>query len=458
MSVSALKKKTLAQAAAAVVVVALVGGGYVGPMCSYSTMLEQSRSFIENFINQNMIAADATPFSVDLYEDDIGLFSHDVTFIATDGDVKLKVPVKISVTYGGYDYDIDLVQATINDANAIKSFDLNTLTALNLSASYSLCQDKGQVQLSASYLNDDVSLYALAEYQKYLREHISDEQEQNYDGANFPSFENGIEGAVAQLKERIAYKPVGTMNMQLGFDQDENFTLDFTLDHALSNYASISELSYHSQTQGFLQLKNIGRNDLSFKRFALLGMSPMVVEDVTFKSEGSRPNKAGVFNLPYELKIGSARLLKNLNFTGTIAGLSLSTLNSPEEALSNFSTFLPHPVTVSVDPGSRFDYVTMVRPDEYSKAEQQQLSVELSGHESIEVKDWEYGQYLDLTAQGDVTVNTDVSLITGRSLLPLMPLFEQFKVNKDGTSHGTIDFHSGRPDEMTTITVNGNKI
>ena len=52
----ALKKKTLAQAIAAVAVVAVVGGGYVVPMCSYGTMMEQSRSFVENFINQNMIA------------------------------------------------------------------------------------------------------------------------------------------------------------------------------------------------------------------------------------------------------------------------------------------------------------------------------------------------------------------------------------------------------------------
>lgn len=450
----ALKKKTLAQAIAAVAVVAVVGGGYVVPMCSYGTMMEQSRSFVENFINQNMIAEGETPVSVALYEDDIGLFSHDVTFVATDGNVKLKIPFTVSINYGGYDFAIDLVNATINDANAIKSFDLTTLTALNLTGSYSLCNDKGVAQFSASYLNDDVSLYALAEYQKYLREHVADE---NNAEPNFPSFEEGMDGAVNQIKERIAYKPVGTMSLNLGFDQDENFTLDFTLDHILSNYASVSDLSYHSETQGFFDLKKIGRNDLAIGRFSMLGMSPMIVEDLVFKSEGTRPSKQGIFNLPYELKVGSARLLKNLHFTGTIEGLSLNTFNSPEEALNNFGEFLPNPVTIKVDQGSRFDYVTMVRPDEYSKAEQKQVPVELTGSETLEAKDFEYGQYLDITASGEVKVGADVNLITGRSLLSLVPLFEQFTV-KDGVSKGTIEYHSGRPDELTVITVNGNKI
>lgn len=450
----ALKKKTLAQAIAAVAVVAVVGGGYVVPMCSYGTMMEQSRSFVENFINQNMIAEGENPVSVALYEDDIGLFSHDVTFVATDGDVKVKVPFTVSLNYGGYDFAIDLVQATINDANAIKSFDLTTLTALNLTGSYSLWNDQGLAQFSASYLNDDVSLYALAEYQKYLREHVSDETSYEPD---FPSFEAGMVGAVNQIKERIGYKPVGTVSLNLGFDQEENFTLDFTLDHILSNYAAVSDLSYHSETQGFFELTDIGRNDLAISRFSMLGMSPMIVEDIVFKSEGTRPSKQGIFNLPYELKVGSARLLKNLHFTGTLEGLSLKTFNSPEQALESFGEFLPHPVTIKVDQGSRFDYVTMVRPDQYSKAEQKQVPVEIAGSETLEVKDIEYGQYLDMTATGEVKVGADVNLITGRSLMSLAPLFAQFKV-KDGVSQGTIEYRSGRPDEPTVITVNGNKI
>ena len=450
----ALKKKTLAQAIAALAVVAVVGSGYVVPMCSYSTLKEQSRSFVENFINQNMIAAGETPVSVDLYEDDIGLFSHDVTFIATDGNVKVKIPVTIGINYGGYDFALDLVNATINDANAIKSFDLTTLTALHLNGSYSLWNDQGLAQFSASYLNDDVSLYALAEYQKYLREHVADETTAEPD---FPSFEAGVDGAVNQIKERIGYKPVGTISLNLGFDQDENFKLDFTLDHILSNYASVSGLSYHSETQGFFELKNIGRNDLAISRFSMLGRSPMIVEDIVFKSEGTRPSSQGIFNLPYELKIGSARLLKDLHFTGTLEGLSLTTFNSPEQALDDLGAFLPHPVTIKVDPGSRFDYVTMVRPDKYSKAEQVQVPVELSGSETLEVKDMEYGQYLDINASGAVKVGADVSLITGRSLQSLVPLFEQFTV-KEGVSQATIEYHSGRPDETTVITVNGNKI
>ena len=402
----ALKKKTLAQAIAAVAVVAVVGGGYVVPMCSYGTMMEQSRSFVENFINQNMIAEGENPVSVALYEDDIGLFSHDVTFVATDGDVKVKVPFTVSLNYGGYDFAIDLVQATINDANAIKSFDLTTLTALNLTGSYSLWNDQGLAQFSASYLNDDVS---------------------------------GMVGAVNQIKERIGYKPVGTVSLNLGFDQEENFTLDFTLDHILSNYAAVSDLSYHSETQGFFELTDIGRNDLAISRFSMLGMSPMIVEDIVFKSEGTRPSKQGIFNLPYELKVGSARLLKNLHFTGTLEGLSLKTFNSPEQALESFGEFLPHPVTIKVDQGSRFDYVTMVRPDQYSKAEQKQVPVEIAGSETLEVKDIEYGQYLDMTAIGEVKVGADVNLITGRSLMSLAPLFAQFKV-KDGVSQGTIEY------------------
>lgn len=458
MSVSALKKKTLAQAAAAVVVVAVLGGGYVAPMCSYGTMVDQSRSFVENFINQHMIAEGNKTFSVDLYEDDFGLFSHDITFIATDGDVKIKIPVTISLNYGGYDFDVDLIHATINDANALKSFDLTTLTALELKGDFSLCSDKGNVYFKTSYLNDDVSLYALAEYQKYLREHVASEQV-DQDEKPFPSFENGIEGAVEQLKERIAYKPVGTLSMQLAFDTQENFKTDLTVDHFLSNYAALSELSYHSETKGLTEIVDLGRNDLSLRRFALLGMAPMVAEDISLKSQSSRPNKQGIFDLAYEFKVGAARQLQNLNLTGKVSGLHLDTINNPEVILADLKSFFPQPMTISVDKGSRFDYVTLVRPDEYSQAEQKTVSVTVDGSEVLEVKEGgPYGDYLDIGITANVGADTDVTLICGRSLLPMMPLFEHFKVSKDGSSQGTIVYQSGRPDEPETMTVNGVKI
>lgn len=458
MAVSALKKKTIAKVITAVGAVMLVVGGYGVPMCSYGTLVEQSRSMVENFINQTMVGAGAQKFSVDFYEDDFGLFSHDLTFIATDGDVKVKIPLKVSINFGGYDFEADLVHATINDGNAIKSFELNTLTAVSLKGSYSLFTENGSAQLDASYLNDDVSLYTLAEYQKYLRQQMAGGDPKSSPNPEFADLAPNLDQAVTQIKERIGYKPVGTMSVNLGFDLAENFTVDFTVDHLLAHYAAVTELNYYSETQGFFELKNIGRNDLTVKRFSLLGFAPTVVEDLTLKTQSSHPSKQGYFDLPYELKIGSARQLKNLSFSGELANVNMQMFQAPEAVLFDLTKLLPQPLTLTVDPGSHFDFVTMVKPDEYHGPEAQQVAFKVDGSATFSaLDDGAYGQYIDVVSHANVSANTNVQLITDRAMLPFAPLFAQFKV-KDGVSTAVIDVHSGKPSEPTSISVNNNKL
>lgn len=168
-----LGKGTIAGLSVLAVAVLVAGGGYAVSMAKYADMLGQAKTALEQDINDTLGLGkyDSNRVSVDLYEEQTGFFNHDLMFVATDGQNKVKVPLTVGIRYAGYDFELDLVNATVDDQNLLKYYQLNQLTDLSLSGDFSLLTGKGHSKLTTSFLNSDELIKEFAEYQGYFLQH-----------------------------------------------------------------------------------------------------------------------------------------------------------------------------------------------------------------------------------------------------------------------------------------------
>ena len=155
-----LDKKSIAAVGAAATALAVVTGGYCVSFANYSSTLEKARLGIEQYITRSG-GFEPGQISVAFFEPESALFNHKVTLVVTDGEVSFKLPMTINSGYANYTIDLDLINATINQENALKHFDLTELTKIEASGKLNLISGQLSFVSNASFLNDS----------QFLRDH-----------------------------------------------------------------------------------------------------------------------------------------------------------------------------------------------------------------------------------------------------------------------------------------------
>ncbi len=381
------KKSAIAGVAIVVVAGLVLGGGYITSILGYSSMKEQAKVTLEQQINTFMadpVSGEGAKYSVELFEPKMGFLSHDVTLVVVNGEdnTKYELPMTISASYGGYDFDFDLVHATINDDYAIKTYGLDNLTALQANAY--LDSDSLDLSIKSSYLNDIDSFIGIiasnqARYKLW----------QNYDNLSsdeyHTAFETYQEEAKKSISEKVAsdlvYKDVGTVDLNLVLDDAENVKLSLTMDSFVTdNGVILNGIKYFSHSQGWNEFKSLGRSEIAVENVAYAVADTFdQVNGLVLKTDSTKVTKAGKFDVPFSLSVASAKNFVDVKTSGKISNLNIAAFNQPDlyTALSDY--FAQNAISMTFDQGSAFSVQTKLREDKYSESKPALIDVTFNG-------------------------------------------------------------------------------
>lgn len=423
-----VKKSTIAGIAAACGVVAVLGGGYVASLVSYPAMIDQARVKVQEQLNAyfvDPVSGEPAKFSVDFSEPKFGIWNHELTLVVVNDEdfSKLRIPLTISTNYMGYDFNFDLVHATVNDEYVMQAYDFSTLTALQSSASYSMWSDELKFALKASYLNDLESFAEFAAHTKAINWFFEEQekklaQEQAADvadavgaadadaaGAADAEASGAADTAEAapilpeqraqmiadkreslkteilqQLKDQNIAKDVGTLDIQVSVDPEENVKVSLMADSVVVANMAYQDLRLFSNYHGLHNFTAFDRADLSLDKIAIVnGDGYSLSQDVVLKTESSRVTKQGKFNLPFTLDIGSVEQISDYHTSGEVQNLNLKIFNEPHFLWSFAHYIEENPVTITFDKGSSFKLNTQLRADKYAKPVATAIPVTFSG-------------------------------------------------------------------------------
>lgn len=162
MSFKDFDKTKLAAIGVAVLAIIILFGGYLVSICGYSSAIAKAQAGLQVYMVNSYPELKEKNFSVEFYEADSSLLTHEVKLVMTDGTDSISVPMTINLGYSKYIVDFDFVNATVNKENAIKYLGLDLLTALEAKGTYSICSGKFKFDSKASFLNDVEALKSFA--------------------------------------------------------------------------------------------------------------------------------------------------------------------------------------------------------------------------------------------------------------------------------------------------------
>ena len=407
-----VKKSTIAGIAAACGVVAVLGGGYVASLVSYPAMIDQARVKVQEQLNAyfvDPVSGEPAKFSVDFSEPKFGIWNHELTLVVVNDEdfSKLRIPLTISTNYMGYDFNFDLVHATVNDEYVMQAYDFSTLTALQSSASYSMWSDELKFALKASYQfaahTKAINWFFEEQEKKLAQEQAADvadavgaadaeasgaadtaeaapilpEQRAQMIADKRESLKTEI---LQQLKDQNIAKDVGTLDIQVSVDPEENVKVSLMADSVVVANMAYQDLRLFSNYHGLHNFTAFDRADLSLDKIAIVnGDGYSLSQDVVLKTESSRVTKQGKFNLPFTLDIGSVEQISDYHTSGEVQNLNLKIFNEPHFLWSFAHYIEENPVTITFDKGSSFKLNTQLRADKYAKPVATAIPVTFSG-------------------------------------------------------------------------------
>lgn len=383
-----VKKSTIAKIAAACGVVAVLGGGYVASLVSYSSMLDQAALQVQKYLNTTFadpLSGEEAHFSVDFSEPKFGIWDHDLIMVVVNDDdhTKVRLPLTVSTSYMGYEFDFDLVHATIDDENILKSYDFSSLTALESKGSYGLWSNEFAFSLKTSYLNDLEKFAEQVAHAKTIDWLIStnDIKQESSLPELFEKKKTELLGEITkELKEESGCKDVGTLTLEATVDTDENVKFSLEADSLANSMALWQDLRVFSHHQGVESFKSIGRTDVAAKKLHVLTQNGYTsAQDVVMQTASSRVTKDGKFDLNFKLNIGAVEDVRDLHTSGTLENLNLSLFNADSFAWSLAHYLDNTPVTLRFDKDSGFGYSTTLKEDKYSKGVSTVVPVTFSG-------------------------------------------------------------------------------
>lgn len=375
------KKRALAGIVAACGAVIVLGGGFVASMLSFNTAMDSLGKQLEQQINAMLAdplrVAKTPQFTIALAESGSGLLSHDMTMVVVNSEdqSKFKLPFTVDVGYMGYDFTFDPVHATVNDQNFIRAYDFNQLTAFTSTGSLGLWSQRFTLNSSVSFLNDFETLaHTAARAQAFDWILAEMEKEDSTIADPMSLLEQKTQEFLPQAQENLKkvadanfIKPVGTVDFTLEADNEENVKLSVITDGFVTSSVVVSSVKFFNHSQGFTQLRSLGRSDLQIDSFAMIGKDDYdQVRNLVIHTDSSPVSAKGNFNLDFSLQVGDFDQMQNLIATGVMHNLNMSLFNSETPLLTFLEYVQQNALNVQVTEGS-FDFTTKVKDELYGR-------------------------------------------------------------------------------------------